>query len=127
MTRETILLVEPNDQVRELARYILRRNGYRIIEADSPSTAAVLMETQSKNVDLVLTNLNFPGDVSGLDLAQQFRQSQSQLKVVYTAAAISSEANERVLTAQAKLLPLPFTPDGLLQVVRSCLGSGKTG
>src|SRR5258708_36334602 len=48
--RETILLVEANDQVRDLAHHILKRNGYHVIQADSPSTAMLLMEAQAKAI-----------------------------------------------------------------------------
>jgi PAS domain S-box-containing protein len=121
--RETILLVETNDQVRDLARHILARNGYRVIEADIPSTAVLLMETQAKNVQLLLTDLNFPDGSSGRDLAQQLRQINGDLKVVYATGPLSTEDTEPALLQEAKLLLKPYTPDRLLQTLASCLGN----
>jgi PAS domain S-box-containing protein len=120
--RETILLVETDDQVRDLARHILARNGYQVIEADTPSTATVLMEAQAKNVQLLLTDLNFPNGSSGRELADQLRQMNSDLKVVYATGPLSTKDTEPAVLQEAKLLLKPYTPDRLLQTLASCLG-----
>jgi CheY-like chemotaxis protein len=120
--RETILLVEANDQVRDLARHILQRNGYRVIEADTPSTAAVLMETQVNDVQLLLTDLSFPDGTSGRDLANQLIQANGSLKVVYASGPLSAEDAEPGFFQEAKLLLMPYTPDRLLQTLASSLG-----
>jgi two-component system cell cycle sensor histidine kinase/response regulator CckA len=122
-TRETILLVEPHDRVRDLARHILQRNGYRVIEADSPSTASVLMETQAKSVHLLLTDLTFPNGASGRELADQLLQMNTQLKVVYATAPLSADDSETELLQDAKLLLKPYTPDRLVQTIGSCFSS----
>src|SRR5579883_1010049 len=110
-TRETILLIETNDQVRDLARHILQRNGYKVIEADSPQTAALLLEAQAQNVEVLLTDLNFPDGTTGTELAEQIRRVNPQLKVVYSSGALSPDDTEPGILTDAKLLMKPYTPD----------------
>lgn len=119
--RETILLVEADDRVRGLAHHILGRNGYRIIEADGPSTALLLMEGQAKDIHLLLTDANFPAGVSGRDLADQLRQTKSDLKVVYTTGTLAAEENQPALVEGGRLLLKPYTPDQLLQTIAAAL------
>ena len=119
--RGTIMLVEANDRVRDLARHILQRNGYRVIEADGPSTAVLLMESQAANIQLVLTDLTFPSGTGGRELAEQLRQFKNDLKIVYSTGPLAPEDKQPALL-ESKLLLKPYTPDQLLQAVASSLG-----
>jgi two-component system, cell cycle sensor histidine kinase and response regulator CckA len=121
--RETILLVEANDQVRDLARHILCRNGYHVIEADTPATATLLMESQAGNIQVLLTDLSFPDGGSGRDLAGQLSQLKPDLKVIYATVPLSPEDNEPALLQEASLLLKPYTPDRLLQALAASLNS----
>jgi len=123
--RETILLIEANDRVRDLARHILQRNGYKVIEADSPATATLLLETQAKNIHLLLTDLNFANGSSGHELAEQVRQINPSIKVVYASGALSPDDTEPGLLQDAKLLLKPYTPERLLQAVSSGLSNNE--
>jgi two-component system cell cycle sensor histidine kinase/response regulator CckA len=122
--RETILLVEPVERVRGLARYILNRQGYRVIEADSTPGALLLWEKQASQVDLVLTEVNLPGRLTGPALAKQLSQTRPNLKVLFTSGCESStgaEAENLGLPADSRFVPKPFSPDKLLRAVQECL------
>ena len=122
-TRETILLIESNDRVRDLARHILQRNGYRVIEADSRTTASLLLETQAKNIQVLLTDLKFADGSSGHELAEQVRQINPHIRVVYSSGPLSPDDTEPGLLLDAKLLLKPYTADRLLQAIVSCLAN----
>jgi CheY-like chemotaxis protein len=122
--RETVLLVEANDRVRDLARHILQRHGYSVIEADSPATAVLLMEAQVKNVHLLLTDLHFPSGASGRELAAHLLEMNPGIKVLYATGPLSSQQAEPGLLDQAELLLMPYTPDRLIQTVSSCFKVG---
>src|SRR5439155_17676151 len=72
-SKGTVLLVEPHDRSRDLARYILSRRGYHIIEADCAATAVVLWESGASVADLLLTDLTLPGGTCGATLADHLR------------------------------------------------------
>ena len=119
--RETILLVEADDQVRGLAQHILRRDGYRVIEADGPATALVLMEAGPNQVQLLLTDLRFPNGASGPELVEELRRTHPALHVVYAAGTQAAEQHDTALFTKDKLLFKPYTPDQLLQAISSSL------
>lgn len=125
-TRETILLIDSNDRVRDLARHILQRNGYRVIEADCPATATMLLETQAKNIHLLLTDLNFPNGASGHELAEQIRQINPSIKVVYASGQLSPDDTEPAILQEARLLLKPYTPERLLQAITAGLSNNQS-
>jgi len=120
-SRETILLVETNDRVRDLARHILQRAGYRVVEIDGPATAILLMESLASQAHLLLMDLSFSSGESGRELAEQFLQINPKLKVVYATAPSSAEENAPALSCDTTLLLKPYTAEQLLQTVSSAL------
>jgi CheY-like chemotaxis protein len=121
--RETIMLVESNDRVRDLARHILQRDGYRVVEADSPATASLLLDAQAKEISLLLTDLNFPSGQSGRDLADSLRVLNPQVKIVFASGPLSPDDTEPGILQEGKLLLKPYTPDRLLHAVSSGLSA----
>jgi two-component system cell cycle sensor histidine kinase/response regulator CckA len=125
VNKGTILLVEPDDRARGLARCVLNWNDYRVIEADGSTTASLLWDGQAANIDLLLTDLGLPDGMSGPELAQQFQQTKPGLKVIYSTVSRPEEETQKpAIPAGFKFIPKPFTPEKLVQVVQSCLTRG---
>jgi CheY-like chemotaxis protein len=116
--RGTILLVEPDDRARGVARFILNRQGYHVIEADCAHIAQVLWEGQSGNIDLVVTDTSL-GDTSGREFVDGLRATRPDLKVLFTAHP-PAEGDENVeRCADQAEFAKPYTPDKLLQAVQA--------
>jgi signal transduction histidine kinase/CheY-like chemotaxis protein len=115
---ETILLVEDEAPVRRIARTILERAGYRVLEA---STAEEALGVAAGPVSLLLTDVIMPG-MSGRDLALRLLSDRPDLKVIYM-SGYPDEAlgGHEILEAEVAFLEKPFTADGLLAKVRSVL------
>jgi two-component system, cell cycle sensor histidine kinase and response regulator CckA len=121
LNRGTVLVVDADDRSRGVARYVLNRNGYRVIEADSTAIALVLWEGQARNIDLVLTELVLAG-TSGFDLANQLRQTRTDLKVIYACGNEAEMKNhEATLPKGMKLIAKPYRSDELVEQVESLL------
>jgi len=116
---ETILLVEDEDQVRAVARDILRRNGYQVIEARNAGEAILLTET-STVLDLLLTDVVMP-QMSGPVLAKRMAASRPGMKILCM-SGYNDDSNDRhgVLETVA-YLQKPFTHDTLTRKVREVL------
>ncbi len=123
MTRGTVLVVDPDDRSRGVARYVLNRHGYRVIEADSGALAIMLWDGQARNVDVLLTDLVLPGS-SGFELANELRQSRADLKVIY-ACANEAEMGQAV-PGEGKCVAKPYRSDQLVESVEALLPAAGT-
>jgi CheY-like chemotaxis protein len=116
--RGTVLLVDPNDRSRGVARYILSRHGYRIVEADSAAIAQTLWESQARSIDLLLTDMTLPG-ASGFDLANELQQKRPELKVIYVYAG--EESQIPILPEGGAAVTKPYDSEKLIAAVEACL------
>jgi len=118
---ETILLVEDEDDVRELTREILEMAGYTVLEAARGGDALRLCHDSARPIDLLLTDVVMP-QMSGPDLARQVLELRPGTKVVYMSGYTDDALGHHgVLEADIVLLPKPFTPESLMQHLRLAL------
>jgi PAS domain S-box-containing protein len=122
---ETILLVEDNEGVRDLAFRVLRNKGYVVLEAADGHEALQIFEAQARPIHLLLTDVVLP-DLNGSTLAQQLTQKQPDLKILFTSGyAGDAIVRHGVLSADLAFLAKPFTPTALAYKVRRVL-DGET-
>jgi PAS domain S-box-containing protein len=118
---ETILLVEDEPSLRELAREILEANGYKVIEAERGEHAIWLVEHSHTPINLLLTDVVMPG-IGGKQLATRLLELRPALHVLYMSGYTDDVINNRgVLREDTLLLPKPFTRATLLRRVREAL------
>src|SRR2546427_8967735 len=80
---ETILLVEDDIEVREVASEILCRSGYFVLPADSERQALKAWKQFGKRIDLLLTDVLIPCRCTGTDLARKFHRTKPKLRVIF--------------------------------------------
>ena len=118
---ETILLVEDEDQVRVVARNILRRSGYEVIEARSGEEALALAERYGGTIQLLLSDVVMP-QMSGPDLAKQLAAARPLMKVLFMSGYTDdSVVRHGILQADVAFLQKPITPDLLTRKVRAVI------
>jgi len=119
--RETILLVEDEGAVRELARDILEANGYAVLEARHGDEALAICERHSEAIHLMLTDVVMPG-MNGRELAERLARLRPETKVLYMSGYTDNAiVLHGVLNGRAVFLQKPFTPDALARKVREVL------
>jgi two-component system, cell cycle sensor histidine kinase and response regulator CckA len=120
---ETVLLVEDDDQVRVVARGILRRNGYQVLEARNAGEALLHSEGHAGVIHLLLTDVVMP-QMSGPELAKRLAIARPDMKVLcmsgYTDDSI---VRHGILEAHIAFLQKPITPETLTTKVRQVLES----
>jgi two-component system cell cycle sensor histidine kinase/response regulator CckA len=122
---ETVLLVEDEAELRELAEEVLSSRGYTVLQAGSPAEALQLAERHDGPVHLLLTDVVMPG-MSGRELADRLLGARPALKALfmsgYTDTAI---VHHGVLDPGTPFLQKPFTPDALVRKVRDVLDQSR--
>jgi PAS domain S-box-containing protein len=120
---ESILLVEDEEAVRELARMVLAKQGYAVIVAENPSHAEELAAKHGSDIRLLLTDVVMPG-MSGHDLARRISARNPKIRVLYMSGYTDNViASGGVLERGVSFLQKPFTPRALAAKVREVLDS----
>jgi len=123
---ETILVVEDDPDVRQLAVTQLRSVGYKVLEAPDGASAISLLGSEAR-VDLLFTDVVMPGGMTGQQLAQKARRQRPQLKVLFTSGYTpESVVHQGKLDAGIHLLSKPYRRDGLARKIREVLDNGTT-
>jgi two-component system cell cycle sensor histidine kinase/response regulator CckA len=117
---ETILLVEDEDQVRVVAADILRKHGYKVLDARNAGEAMLLSET-SDAINLLLTDVVMP-QMSGPVLAKRIAGCFPSVRILCMSGYTDdSVVRHGVLEATMAYLQKPFTPETLTRKVREVL------
>jgi two-component system cell cycle sensor histidine kinase/response regulator CckA len=118
---ETILLVEDEKGVRELAREYLTSTGYTVIEAEDGHTALELAGMHVGPIHLLLTDVVMPG-ISGRELAERVEQIRPGIKIIYMSGYTDQAVvHHGILENDAVLLQKPFTLTTLAAKLREIL------
>ena len=118
---ETILLVEDEDAVRGLARIVLEKHGYTVIEARDAAEALQRNEQCTSQIDLLVTDVVMP-QMSGRVLAERLQTLRPKMSVLYMSGYTDDTiVRHGVLDANMHFLQKPFTGAGLTEKVRSVL------
>jgi PAS domain S-box-containing protein len=118
---ETILLVEDEEVVRDMASEILRDTGYQVLEASNGKKAIELSSRYSGEIHLMLTDVVMP-QMSGRELAEQLLTTRPEMNVLfmsgYTDDAI---VHHGVLDEGTAFIAKPFSPEALTHKVRETI------
>ena len=118
---ETILLVEDNEQVRNLGHAILKRQGYMLLVAESGADALTILASHDGPVDLLLTDVVMP-DMNGKDLFTEVAEKYPGIKVLYMSGYTDNViAHHGVLEEGVQFIQKPFAVNGLATRVREVL------
>jgi PAS domain S-box-containing protein len=121
---ETVLLVEDEDAVRALAREVLRRHGYVVLEARHGVEALRIAERHQDAIHLMVTDLVMP-HMSGRDLAERLSTVRPRMKVLFISGYTDHAVMHRDLTPGAVFLQKPFNPEVFARTVRSVLDAER--
>ena len=122
----TLLVVDDEDEIRELATIMLEAKGYRVISASTAADAIVLAEQHAHELSAVVTDVTMPG-MNGVQLAEILVRRFPNLKILF----VSGHSEEAVYADSIKhadiyFLQKPYRSEELLATVDEALRGGET-
>lgn len=114
--QRTILVVDDDEDVRDLARAYLEDQGYQVLQA--PNGTEGLRILGSTKVDLLFTDILMPGDIDGFELAERAKQACPTLRVLYTSGFFKELPRRGTTPPDGALVPKPWRLSHLHEAVK---------
>jgi len=121
---ETILVVEDEEDLRELIVQVLESGGYTVVGAGSGKQALEQWTKRQHHIDLLLTDLVMPDGMTGCQLVDRLRSEVPNLRVIYTSGhAAGVPGTQLAHVEEGQFLAKPYRPYKLLEIIRNSLDS----
>lgn len=117
---ETILLVEDEEQVRNLTRTMLQRMGYTVLEADGAAAAEEILRANPDEVHLLLTDVVMP-ETRGTELADRVRTLRPAIRVLFMSGYTEGGVLQQGISIVSPYIQKPFTAAALRRKIREVL------
>jgi CheY-like chemotaxis protein len=119
---KTILVVEDDREVREVALAVLEGAGYRVLEAATGDDAhRLLIAHPDLRVDALFTDIVMPGRLDGVDLAIEARALRPDLQVLFATGFANLVRDNRELDMNGPILRKPYRPADLRRALTALL------
>lgn len=125
--RETVLVVEDEEDVRQLACRVLAGLGYKIVQATDGESALAALQAHG-DIALLFTDVVLPGGMNGPQIARAATARHPGLKVLYTSGYTGNAIEQlEALQTPVQLISKPYSIEDLAQNVRGILDARPVG
>lgn len=123
---KTILVVDDQEAIVQLAKTVLYMEGYTVIFGCSGEDALFVNDNHPFPIDLLLTDIRMGPDLNGCDLARSMRMLRPEIRVIYMSAYTDDErVHEEAEAGLATFLSKPFSPSQLVATVARVLADAS--
>lgn len=122
---EIVLVVEDENQVREIVRRVLNKNGYSVLVAKDGDEALAVAHAHGGEIHLLLTDVVLPR-MSGKELVDKLRSWAPSTRILLMSGYPQDILDHGTIEGGLALIEKPFTPEDLLRRVREILDSPAT-
>ncbi|HET6483149.1 MAG TPA: response regulator [Actinoplanes sp.] len=121
-TRPTVLVVDDEEDLRDIMRRMLERRGFATLTAGDSQQAITACREHPGDIDILVTDLGLPG-VSGGELSRAAIELRPEMSVVYISGLPKEIAvADGLIGADALLVKKPFSSEVLVRTLRTVLG-----
>ena len=118
----TVLVVEDDREVREIALAVIEAAGFRVLEAETGDEAyRLLLAYPDLRIDVLFTDIVMPGRLDGVDLANLARSLRPQLQVLFATGFANLTRANRDLDVDGPVLRKPYRPAELRRALIALL------
>jgi PAS domain S-box-containing protein len=119
--RETILIVEDENDLLVLTQEVLQQYQYRVLTASSGVEALQVWDEHNGQIDLLLTDIIMPGGITGDELAAELKRRKPGLKTIYASGYTSAFVGRNFGQNEITFLAKPYQPHQVAQLIRDTL------
>jgi CheY-like chemotaxis protein len=116
-----VLLVEDELIVRMAAADDLQDAGFHVLEAANADVALAVLESCSDDVQVLFTDIDMPGSMNGLDLAENVQQRWPHISLLISSAY--QRPHPRQLPVEGRFVPKPYCSEDVVQQIRDLVTS----
>ncbi|WP_375414747.1 response regulator [uncultured Bradyrhizobium sp.] len=114
-----VLIVEDEFLLRMNARDLIQAAGFNVVEAANADEAIEILESR-RDITVVFTDIQMPGSMDGLKLAQAIRGRWPPIKIIATSGHVS--VTQEDLPEGGRFLPKPYSPVEIISMLRELTG-----
>ena len=118
---ETILLVDDEESIRDLAQEMLTRRGYKVVLAATGEEALDIYGRQGEDIDLIILDISMPGMGGHKCLEELIVQDPGAKVIVASGYSLNDPLEEGMVSGASAFVPKPFSLNDLLISVRNVL------
>jgi DNA-binding NtrC family response regulator len=120
---ETLLLVEDEDEIRELATLMLEGKGYKVLPAANAEDAIVIARKHATEINALITDVVMPR-INGVQLAEMLVEMVPNLRILFVSGHCRESVSPETLSAnKAEYLQKPYRSDSLIAAVQQVLAN----
>ena len=119
--KETILIAEDDEDIRNIAKIILDRLGYQTIEAENGRIALEIFKRNPDKIDVIFTDIVMPDGMGGIDLIREAREIRPDVKALYTSGYTEKAFPDYQINVGESLISKPYHKKELAQKIRYIL------
>jgi CheY-like chemotaxis protein len=117
---KTVLVVDDHDATRQTIARMLEAGGFAVRTASSGAEALERLATESREIDLVLSDVTMPG-MNGIDLSYHIREQYPDVPVAIVSGDVSELERSIIGRADVPFIKKPFHAESLYSAVRDAI------
>ncbi len=122
---ETILLIEDEEVLIEIVRFMLVSKGYKVFSAQDGKDAIKIYEQHKNEIDIVLSDLGLPG-IAGCDMLRKLKEISPKIPVIFASGFFEPDLKSKLYNAGVKaFIQKPYSPDEVLKKLRETLDKNQ--
>jgi DNA-binding NtrC family response regulator len=122
--RSLIFVVEDQALLRMEAVFLLEEAGFRTIDAGNADAALEVMRARWREVRVLFTDVQMPGEIDGVDLAEEVHRCWPHVLLLVTSGGV--ELRNEDLPDDGRFMPKPYKASTLISQVRAVIAQGHT-
>ena len=120
--QELILVVDDEEAIRNVARRMLERSGYRVLVACDGAQALSIYATHQEEIALVLTDMSMP-IMDGAALIARLEAMNPQVRIIRSSGLLSALEATNVGVGAQYFIPKPYTAAAMLRTLQEALSA----